>query len=50
MKKPTKVTLTFDNGSAPIELPVLTGTIGPHVIDIKNLGKHGVFTYDPGFL
>lgn len=50
MKKPTKVTLTFDNGSAPIELPVNAGTIGPHVIDIRNLGKHGVFTYDPGFL
>jgi citrate synthase len=50
MKKPTKVTLTFDNGSAPIELPVIAGTIGPHVIDIRNLGKHEVFTYDPGFL
>jgi citrate synthase len=50
MKKPTKVTLTFDNGSAPIELPVIAGSIGPHVVDIRNLGKHGVFTYDPGFL
>ena len=50
MKIPTKVTLTFDDGSAPIELPVTAGTIGPHVIDIRNLGKHEVFTYDPGFL
>lgn len=50
MKKPTKVTLTFDNGSTPIELPVITGSIGPHVVDIRDLGKHGVFTYDPGFL
>lgn len=50
MKKPTKVTLTFDNGSAPIELPVLTGSLGPDVVDIRTLGKHGVFTYDPGFL
>lgn len=50
MKKPTKVTLTFDNGSTPIELPVIAGSIGPHVIDIRDLGKHGVFTYDPGFL
>lgn len=50
MKKPTKVTLTFDDGSAPIELPVIAGTIGPNVIDIRNLGKHEVFTYDPGFL
>lgn len=50
MKKPTKVTLTFDNGSAPIDLPILEGSLGPHVIDIRDLGKHGVFTYDPGFL
>ena len=50
MKKPTKVTLTFDDGSAPIELPVVSGNLGPNVIDIRQLGKHGVFTYDPGFL
>lgn len=48
--KPTKVTLTFDNGSPPIELPMLTGNLGADVIDIRDLGKHGVFTYDPGFL
>jgi citrate synthase len=49
MKPPTKVTLTFDDGSAPIELPMLEGTLGPNLIDIRNLGKHGCFTYDPGF-
>ena len=49
-KKPTKVTLTFDNGAAPIELPILDGALGPSVIDIRSLGKHGIFTYDPGFL
>ncbi|CAG0975582.1 citrate synthase [Methylophilaceae bacterium] len=48
--KPTKVTLTFDNGAPAIELPILSGKLGPDVIDIRNLGKHGVFTYDPGFL
>ena len=48
--KPTKVTLTFDNGLEPIELPVLSGNLGPDVIDIRNLGQHGIFTYDPGFL
>lgn len=48
--KPTKVTLTFDNGMPPIELPVLSGSMGPDVIDIRDLGKHGIFTYDPGFL
>lgn len=48
--KPTKATLTFDNGTKPIELPILSGTMGNDVIDIRNLGKHGVFTYDPGFM
>jgi citrate synthase len=50
MTKPTKVTLTFDNGAEPIELPILSGNLGPDVIDIRSLGKHGIFTYDPGFL
>jgi len=48
--KPTKVTLTFDNGAAPIELPVISGNLGTDVIDIRALGKHGYFTYDPGFM
>ncbi len=48
--KPTKATLTFDNGVAPIELPMLSGSLGNDVIDIRNLGKHGIFTYDPGFM
>jgi citrate synthase len=50
MTKPTKATLTFDNGATPIELPILSGSLGNDVIDIRSLGKHGVFTYDPGFL
>ena len=48
--KATKATLTLDDGSAPIELPILSGTLGNDVIDIRNLGKHGIFTYDPGFM
>jgi len=48
--KPTKATLTFDNGAKPIELPILSGNLGADVIDISSLGKHGCFTYDPGFL
>ncbi|NOS97351.1 MAG: citrate (Si)-synthase, partial [Methylotenera sp.] len=50
LKKPTKATITFDNGAAPIELPILSGTLGNDVIDIRTLGKHGVYTYDPGFM
>lgn len=34
----------------PIELPILKGTLGPEVIDIRALGSHGYFTYDPGFV
>jgi len=49
-QKPTKATISFDNNAAPIELPVLSGSLGNDVIDIRTLGKHGVFTYDPGFM
>ncbi len=48
--KPTVATITFDNGAAPIELPVLAGTLGKDVVDIRTLGKEGIFTYDPGFM
>ena len=45
-----KATLTFSDGRA-IDFPVLPGTIGPDVVDIRTLyGKAGAFTYDPGFL
>jgi citrate synthase len=42
-------TLTLDDGRT-MELPILSGTLGPDVIDIRNLGKVGLFTYDPGIL
>lgn len=48
--KPTKATITFNNDTSPIELPILTGSMGNDVIDIRSLGKHGIFTYDPGFM
>ena len=45
-----KATLSFNDGRA-IDFPVLPGTIGPDVVDIRTLyGKSGAFTYDPGFL
>lgn len=46
----SKATITFDQNSTSIELPVLTGSLGNDVIDIRNLGKHGYFTFDPGFM
>ena len=37
-------------GHADIELPILTGSLGPKVLDITRLYKEAnVFTYDPGF-
>src|SRR5262250_2506465 len=46
-----KATLTFTDGSPPLELPIYKGTIGPDVVDIRALyNKTGKFTYDPGFL
>ena len=43
--------LTFSDGSPSITFPILAGTVGPDVIDIRTLyGKTGKFTYDPGFL
>ena len=41
-------TLTLDDGRS-IELPILSGTLGPDVIDIRTLSKLGLFTYDPAF-
>src|SRR6266850_5697407 len=44
-------TLTFTDGTPPMDLPVLPGTVGPDVIDVRSLyGKTGKFTYDPGFM
>src|SRR5512137_2023504 len=43
--------LTFSDGSPSITFPILSGTVGPDVIDIRTLyGKTGMFTYDTGFL
>ena len=50
MTMPTKVTLTFDNGATAIDLPIMPGTLGPHLIDIRNLSQHGFLAYDPGFM
>lgn len=33
-----------------IELPLLPGTLGPDVIDVRQLSAQGLLTYDPGFM
>ncbi len=43
-------TLTFNDTGDSIELPILEGSVGPKVLDIRKLyGQTGYFTYDPGF-
>ena len=44
-----KATLHIE-GKAPIELPIIEGSEGQDVIDVRKLGASGFFTFDPGFL
>ncbi|HWJ39176.1 MAG TPA: citrate/2-methylcitrate synthase, partial [Sphingomicrobium sp.] len=42
------VTLGLDGSN--YNYPILDGTVGPEVVDIRKLyGQTGMFTYDPGF-
>jgi len=50
MENTRKVTLTYHDGQSSVELPVLPGTLGPDVVDIRTFSKTGMFTFDPGFL
>ena len=44
-------TAAFSVDGKAVEFPVMSGTHGNDVIDIRSLGgKTGLFTYDPGFL
>ncbi len=46
----TDQTAKFTLGDKSVESPVLKGTVGPDVIDIRKLyGQTGAFTFDPGF-
>jgi citrate synthase len=44
------VTLTFEGSNKSIKLPLIEGSIGPAVADIRKLyAETGIFTYDPGY-
>ena len=48
----TKESVTLINNSTgkQIEMPLLSGTVGPKVMDIRKLyGDMDIFTYDPGY-
>lgn len=44
------VTFTLDGSNRSARLPVLKGSLGPDVVDIRKLyAELGVFTFDPGY-
>ena len=44
------VTLTDNDSGNSVTFPVVGGTIGPDVLDIRSLyGETGMFTFDPGY-
>jgi citrate synthase len=45
-----KAQLSVDGIKQPIDLPVYEGTIGPDVVDVRELTAEGIFTFDPGFM
>jgi citrate synthase len=47
----TQRTAKLSIDGTTLELPVLSGEMGPEVIDVRSLyAKAGVFTFDPGFM
>src|SRR6187397_1392546 len=45
------MTLTDNATGKSVELPVIEGSVGPKVVDIRKLyNQSGYFTYDPGFM
>ncbi len=50
MENNRKVTLSYNEGQDSIDFPVMSGTLGPDVADIRAFAKTGMFTFDPGFL
>ena len=44
------VTLTDNQNNKAVNLPLLPGTLGPKVVDVRKLyAETGMFTYDPGY-
>jgi citrate synthase len=44
------ITISLDGTNRSVTIPLMPGTIGPSVADIRKLyGELGIFTYDPGY-
>lgn len=46
----TNRTVSLTTETTQLSFPVIEGTLGPAVVDIRTFAKTGMFTYDPGFL
>ena len=42
--------LVINGGEHVVDLPIHQGTLGHDVIEIAQLSKHELFTFDPGFV
>ncbi len=50
MSQASSITISLDGSDKTASMPLLTGTLGPQVADIRKLyGQLGIFTYDPGY-
>ncbi|MCW8084764.1 citrate synthase [Sabulicella glaciei] len=50
MSQASSITITLEGSNSSASMPLLTGTLGPQVADIRKLyNQLGVFTYDPGY-
>ncbi len=50
MSQPSSITISLDGSNKTAAMPLLTGTLGPQVADIRKLySALGIFTYDPGY-
>jgi citrate synthase len=46
----TQSSAILNSANGTVDMPVLSGSVGPQVVDIRKLyGQTGMFTYDPGF-
>jgi len=42
--------LHLSDTTTPLDLPVISGSVGPDVVDVRSLVSKGIFTFDPGFV
>lgn len=43
------MTLVYNHGQDSLDLPIIHGTLGASAVDIREMAKSGLYTFDPGF-